>query len=171
MADLYMIGYEGADVSQLLDTLSNVGIEVLADVRELPLSRKKGLSKRGLSDALADREIQYLHYRELGDPKTGRDAAKSGDMATFEKVFLDHFNGDGAQAAFRDLLKVAQKKKTCILCFERCAHVCHRSYIADSAAAEGFEIYHLVADRPEKYLVNDRKIPRYHPRESLAAAE
>ncbi|WP_425072226.1 DUF488 family protein [Sagittula sp. S175] len=168
---LFTIGYEGADVEQLLATLRNVGIEVLADVRELPLSRKRGLSKRGLAESLRQVGIDYAHYRQLGDPKPGRDAAKSGDYETFERVFLEHLDTEEAQESLSDLLEVARVKKTCILCFERCAHVCHRSYIADLAAAAGFEIYNLVADRPEKYLKDGLKIPRYNPRQSLAAAE
>ena len=171
MSQLYMIGYEGADAAQLLETLKNVGIEVLADVRELPLSRKKGLSKKSLNEALGNQGIEYLHFKALGDPKPGRDAAKSGDIATFERVFLSHLATDEAQAALHELLGIAKQKKTCILCFERCSTVCHRSYIADRAASEGFEIFNLVADRPEKYLANGIEIPRYNPRKSLAAAE
>lgn len=171
MKKLFMIGYEGSTAKQLLDTLQNVGVEVLADVRELPLSRKKGLSKTSLAQGLAEKNIDYLHYRMLGDPKPGRDAARSGDHAEFERIFLNHLATPGAQDALLDLLRVAEMRSTCLLCFERCASVCHRSYIADRAVNMGFTVYNLVPDRPEKYLANDFQIPRYHSRKSLTAAE
>lgn len=168
---MYTIGYEGASAHQLVETLKNLNVQVLADVRELPLSRKKGLSKKSLTAILADAGIEYRHYRELGDPKPGRDAAKAGDFETFLSVFTNHMRKPGAQEALSDLLLVASEKLTCMLCFERCASMCHRSVIADDAVEAGFEVLNLVADRPEKYLSNDFTIPRHHLGQSLAAAE
>lgn len=171
MPTIYTIGYEGATVEQLVQTLKNLNIEVLADVRELPLSRKKGLSKNGLSANVSKVGIEYRHIRELGDPKAGRNAAKSGDYAKFERIFSHHFSSEASQSAFATLLKVAQQKITCIMCFERCANLCHRSIIADYAVIEGFDVYNLLPDRAEKYLLNDYPIPRHYSRQSLSAAE
>lgn len=171
MHDLYTIGYEGSSIDDLIGTLLALNIEVLADVRELPLSRKKGLSKNKLADRLAEVGIEYIHFRALGDPKPGRDAAKSGDYVKFEQVFLDHLSTKAAKLALNELLIVARSKKTCMMCFERCATACHRSYIADVATYEDFAVYNLVADRPEQYSKDGIQIPRYNPRQSLAAAE
>lgn len=168
---LFTIGYEGASAEQVVQTLVNLGIEVLADVRELPLSRKKGLSKTSLAALLADAGIEYRHFKQLGDPKPGRDAARSGDFRTFERVFNTHMRTPEAQSALDDLLSVASRKLTCMLCFERCATHCHRSIIANDAVAAGFQVFNLVADRPEKYLSNDFQIPRHHTGQSVSAAE
>lgn len=171
MKQIFTIGYEGSTVDTLVDTLVNLDIKVLADVRELPLSRKKGLSKTSLSERLSEHGIDYVHFKALGDPKEGRQAARAGKYDVFEKIYLRHLRSQYAQGSLETLLKVAESRRTCMLCFEKCAEVCHRSYIADQAAFSGFEIYNLVADRPEKYLQNEFDIPRYHPRQSLAAAE
>ena len=171
MNELYTIGYEGSSVDELVATLLALKIKVLADVRELPLSRKKGLSKLKLAERLAEVGIQYVHYRALGDPKAGRDAAKAGNFTKFETIFLEHLSGEGAQNALQKLLEVAATRKTCMMCFEKCAHHCHRSYIADLAANEEFEVFNLVADRVEQYRKDGIKIPRYNPRQSLTAAE
>lgn len=171
MNKMFTIGYEGADVDRLIQTLINNGVQVLADVRELPLSRKKGLSKNGLAERLADAGIEYRHFKQLGDPKPGRDAAKSGDYETFLKIFYAHMTQEKTKEALNDLLEVASMKLTCMLCFERCASKCHRSIIADDAVSAGFEVYNLVADRPEKYLNSEFPIPRHYPSQGLAAAE
>lgn len=171
MKKIFTIGYEGASVESLIQTLVNLEIDVLADVRELPLSRKKGLSKKALSQKLNEAGIEYIHFKELGDPKPGRDAAKSGDFATFETIFYNHMEKPETQSALEKLLSVASRYQTCMLCFERCASTCHRSIIADHALSSGFEVYNLVPDRPEKYLEDGIQIPRHHPRKSLAAAE
>jgi uncharacterized protein (DUF488 family) len=171
MNKLFTIGYEGSDVDRLIKTLVNLKVEVLADVRELPLSRKKGLSKGALSERLGEAGIEYIHFRELGDPKPGRDAARSGNHSLFEAIFLAHLAKVPAQTALDKLLKLASQRLTCMMCFERCADHCHRSYLADEASIIGFDVFNLVADRPEKYLGNDFSIPRHHPRKSIAAAE
>lgn len=171
MQPLYTIGYEGTSVDNLIQTLVNMRIKVLADVRELPLSRKKGFSKNGLAALLADAGIEYRHFKKLGDPKAGRIAARKGDYNEFERVFSAHLETDDAQTALNELLIVAESKLTCMMCFERCATVCHRSYIADQATFAGFDIFNLVADCPEKYIADGLKIPRYNPRQSLSAAE
>ncbi|WP_299981898.1 DUF488 family protein [uncultured Ruegeria sp.] len=171
MKELYTIGYEGSSVEDLVETLVALQIRVLADVRELPISRKKGLSKNKLAERLSEAGIKYIHFRALGDPKEGRDAAKSGNFSKFETVFLNHFETQNAQDAFSELLGIAANEKTCMMCFERCATHCHRSYIADAAASQNFDIFNLVADRPELYQKDGIEIPRYHPRQSLAAAE
>lgn len=171
MPTIYTIGYEGATVEQLVQTLKNLKIEVLADVRELPLSRKKGLSKNSLSEHVSKVGIEYRHMRELGDPKAGRNAARVGDYAKFERIFNHHFSSAASQSAFATLLKVAHHKSTCIICFERCADFCHRSIIADYAVTEGFDVYNLLPDQAEKYFLNDYPIPRHYSRQSISAAE
>lgn len=171
MFQIFTIGYEGANVEDLVQTLVNNRIKVLADVRELPLSRKKGFSKKAFAHRLNEAGIEYKHYRDLGDPKMGRDAAKAGDLDTFVKVFSNHIQKPSAQNAMDDLFKVASQKLTCMMCFERCASVCHRSMIANFAVKSGFEVLNLVADRPKEYLNEGIKIPRHDPSKSLTAAE
>ncbi len=66
---LYTFGYEGLDLDAFLARLGAAGVCQVVDVRELPLSRKKGFSKRALAAALAAHDIEYLHMPALGCPK------------------------------------------------------------------------------------------------------
>ncbi|MBM3616495.1 MAG: DUF488 domain-containing protein, partial [Alphaproteobacteria bacterium] len=91
MPNLLTIGYEGTDIATFLTALRASGVEVLADVRELPLSRKPGFSKSALSVALEGVGIRYRHFRELGDPKAGRLATRAGDYTRFRKIFSAHW--------------------------------------------------------------------------------
>ncbi len=171
MSKIYTIGYEGSDIERFIETLVILKIEAVADVRELPISRKKGFSKNKLRESLARHNIVYKHFKSLGDPKPGRKAARAGRFEEFRMIFSDHFSKIDAQDSFEELIELAQKYKTCMLCFERCAVNCHRSIIADAATMRGMEVFNLVADRPEQYIGNETKLPRYHPRESFSAAE
>ena len=128
---LMTIGYEGADIGDFIRTLKSADVQSLVDVRELPLSRKKGFSKRALRDALEAAGIAYIHVRQLGDPKPGRDAARSGNMDEFSRIFGDHMRQDATREALQDLLPVVANGGACLLCFERCHSDCHRSIVAN----------------------------------------
>lgn len=68
MTGLYTIGYEGADLGDFLATLRAMCVTTLVDVRELPISRRKGFSKAALGEALGAVDIAYKHERHLGSP-------------------------------------------------------------------------------------------------------
>ena len=131
---LMTIGYEGSDISDFLATLKAAGVRYLIDVRELPLSRKKGFSKKSLREAVEAEGIAYLHVRQLGDPKPGRDAAKSGDLATFRSVFGAHIRQPETREALDNIVPVVSEGGACLLCFERHHAECHRSIVADELA-------------------------------------
>lgn len=139
---LFTVGYEGSDIATFVDALSAAGVKVLADVRALPLSRKKGFSKNALRAHLEREGITYLHFRELGDPKPGREAARAGRYAEFRRVYAKHLVSPGAKGALAALIEVAGQARTCLMCFEREAADCHRTMIADAFGGE-WKVSHL----------------------------
>ena len=84
------IGYEGGTVDAFLRTLREAGVELVLDIRAAPVSRKKGFSKNQLAAHLAEAGIGYRHLRGLGTPKRGREAARGGDLESFERIFREH---------------------------------------------------------------------------------
>ena len=171
MSVVYTIGYEGTDIERFVATLKAVGIERLADVRAVALSRKKGFSKKSLSARLEAEGIEYLHFNDLGDPKPGRDAARAGFFDKFRAIYSTHLDSDDAQSSLKELVAVAGGKPTCLLCFERDPVTCHRSIVAEAMTESAeFEVCDLYGDNPERYVRNASRMPRYHPREGAAAA-
>ena len=157
---VFNIGYEGTDVERFIETLKVVGIEYLADVRAIPHSRKKGFSKRGLAERLSQAGIRYEHFVELGDPKNGREAARSGDYPKFRRIYEKHIDSAVARAALERLTEVASAAITCMLCFERDPRTCHRSIIAERLGAIGHDSFELYGDDPERYRRHRSKLPR-----------
>lgn len=167
---VYTIGYEGTDIDRFVATLKAVGIEVLADVRAVAASRKKGFSKSALRARLEDEGIAYTHLVDLGDPKHGRDAARAGRYDEFRKIYYEHLDGVEPLAALDELSEVVGKRPTCLLCFERAPENCHRSIVADRLRDSGMEVFDLYGDDPNRYIRHAAKLPRYHPREGASAA-
>lgn len=133
-ARLATIGYEGRTLSELIDVLIDARIEVLVDVRENAISRKPGLSKRRLAEALDDAGIEYLHERALGNPRANRDAFRSGDERARQN-YVAHLN-NGSRAAYNAVVDLASARRVALLCFEREHASCHRSCIAEQAVED-----------------------------------
>ena len=141
---IYTIGYEGVTADVLADTLCKAGIEVLVDVRAVPLSRKPGLSKNKLAAKLAEKNIYYRGLKGLGTPAEGRTAARKGRVAEMRMIFSSHLETKEAQADLGELLLLAKSKKACLLCFEHSPDMCHRLLVAERMAElEGFKVEHL----------------------------
>jgi uncharacterized protein (DUF488 family) len=65
---LFTIGYEGRELAELIAILSAKRVARVIDIRELPLSRRRGFSKTPLGEALRAAGIEYVHMREAGNP-------------------------------------------------------------------------------------------------------
>jgi len=141
--EIATIGYENATQGDVIAALKADGVKLVIDIREAPISRKAGFSKRVFAASLDEAGISYLHVRALGTPKAGRDAARRGDKATFHDIFGRHFASDEAQSALLDVMREAQRRPSCLLCYEENPAQCHRSIVADAMAQQGFAIRHL----------------------------
>ncbi len=141
---LYTIGYEGEPQVAVIDKLKVAGVKVLADVRAVAASRRAGFSKTVLGASLADAGIEYVHLRDLGTPKAGRDAARKGRIGEMRDIFAGHMAEPTSEAAFQLLRGLAAERKTALLCFEADHLGCHRAVLAERLAAEdGFEVVNL----------------------------
>jgi uncharacterized protein (DUF488 family) len=134
MSSLVTVGYEGRSVLEVVDLLDAAGVSVLVDVRLTPLSRKPGLSKRGLAQQLADAGIEYMHLRSLGNPKDNRDGFRRGEPASWQR-FRAVLSGDEGRDGLdqvRQLMRIGHT--VALLCFEHDHDSCHRSLIVEELA-------------------------------------
>lgn len=145
MTPLCTSGYQGQDALAWAARLLAHEIEIVVDVRDLPLSRKKGFSKSQLRALLGERGIKYLHVKELGNPKVYRDALRDGlDFEEFARIFRKHL--ETKTAILEKLSDLAMTHRVCILCFENDPTVCHRSLVAESLVRRrpnAIEVVHL----------------------------
>ena len=140
---IFTIGYEQTTMADFLAALKGAGVEQVIDVRALPLSRRPGFSKNILASSLADAGIGYVHLKNLGTPKPGRDAAKKGDVATLEAVYETQLGLPEAQAEAAKMRALAAEKPSALLCYERDPSHCHRTLLLE-AEGEGAEVVDLI---------------------------
>jgi len=142
---LYTTSYEGQDIEGFLKRLRETGVKTLVDVRELPLSRKAGFSKRALAEALTINGIAYAHMPQLGCPKAIRDRYKvDGNWARYTLDFDKYLETQAA--AVTELAHIAGATTTTLLCFEADFDRCHRTFVARAAVEAGAPaIAHITA--------------------------
>ena len=131
MPDIFTIGYEGLVQSQLIDLVRAAGISHVLDIRAVASSRKAGFSKTILGTSLNAAGIAYRHDPRLGTPKPGRQAARAHRTDEMLAIFTAHMATDPAAAGLACAVQQARADATCLLCFERLAHDCHRSIVAN----------------------------------------
>ena len=166
---LSTIGYESARLEEFIDTLKAAEIDTLIDVRERAQSRRKGFSKTALSEALALADIEYRHFPKLGDPKEGRDAARSGDWKEFRRIYSNVIRRKAAVEALDAIIEIMRTSTICLLCYEKDANTCHRKIIADKIEGiEGIEATHLLVRKVEPSSSSKRRM--LHTREGSAAS-
>lgn len=144
MNRLVTIGYEAELQANVIDRLKQAGVEVLIDVRAVAASRRAGFSKTLLAASLNAAGIDYLHFRQLGTPKPGRDAARKGRIAEMHAIFEDHMAEPAAQLELAKAVEVVRERKAALLCYEADHTGCHRTILANSIRdALGCEIVNL----------------------------
>ena len=141
---VFTIGYEGATQAEVVSALSGAGVEVLADIRAVPLSRRPGFSKNVLAAGLREAGIDYLGLKALGTPPEGREAARRHDHQRLAAVYAGQLELPEALMQMAHLRALAAERSTVLLCFEREPHACHRSLLARAALPEA-EVVHLYA--------------------------
>jgi uncharacterized protein (DUF488 family) len=132
-------GYEGKTQQQVCNALLTAGVDILVDVRLTPISRKPGLSKSALAQAVQEVGVKYLHLPELGNPKWNRagfggDALQlDGARDAFRRVVLSE---PAAQAALRRVRELAVGLTVSLLCFEADQIRCHRDVVIAELLAD-----------------------------------
>jgi hypothetical protein len=135
------VGYEKyKDNRDFAARLSDEGVDQLVDVRELPVSRRRGYAKTALGEAMAAVGIEYIHIRALGNPKPYRELYKSGRVDEGREHYTRHLLSNHRDA-LNELVPLLRDKRTVLMCVEHDATTCHRTVILDALRDElGIEL-------------------------------
>ena len=128
---IYTVGYEGLDIDSFLSLLAENDIETVVDVREMPLSRKPGFSKKSLASVLNLSGREYVHMVNLGCPKLVRDRYREdGNWKRYTEGFMKHLKAQ--DDAIAELSALAATSNCALLCYEADPNFCHRSMVASA---------------------------------------
>jgi uncharacterized protein (DUF488 family) len=135
------VGYERFRLNtDLVERLRESGVERVIDVRQLPISRRRGYAKSALGQAFADAGIEYVHIRALGNPKPTRDLYKSGRVQEGRAGYGEYLLGE-QRDALTGLVALLREKRSALMCVEHDPATCHRTVILEALNDElGLEL-------------------------------
>ena len=128
---VFTIGYEGLDIDAFMSLLAEHNIDTIVDVRELPLSRKPGFSKKSLANVLNLSGREYIHMVDLGCPKPIRDRYREdGNWKRYTEGFMKYLKTQ--HDAIAELSTLVASANCALLCYEADSNFCHRSMVANA---------------------------------------
>jgi uncharacterized protein (DUF488 family) len=152
---IWTIGHSTLPATAFIALLHTHGIELLADVRRFPSSRRHPqFNRESLIGSLAAAGIDYLHFPELGGRREPRpDSVNTGWREAGFRGYADYMQTTEFQAGIARLLEAASPQRCAVMCAEKAWQNCHRGLMADVLKASGLEIFHIV----------DREHDEQHP--------
>jgi uncharacterized protein (DUF488 family) len=131
---IYTIGHSTHPIDEFINILKGYEIGLLVDVRTIPRSHfNPQFNQAELEQSLQGHEIGYLHLKELGGLRhTTKSSINTGWRNLSFRGYADYMQTEEFRAGIEELIKLAQIKRTVIMCAEAVPWRCHRSLIGDA---------------------------------------
>jgi uncharacterized protein (DUF488 family) len=144
---IWTLGHSTLPATVFMALLHAHGIELLADVRRFPSSRRQPqFNRECLTGSLAAAGIDYLHFPELGGRRDPRpDSVNTGWREAGFRGYADHMQTAEFQTGIARLLGAASPRRCAVMCAEKAWQNCHRGLIADV-----LEVFHIVDRRHDE---------------------
>ncbi|HKU78821.1 MAG TPA: DUF488 domain-containing protein [Rhodanobacteraceae bacterium] len=150
---LWTIGHSTRSLDEFLALLKDNAIEVLADVRHYPGSRKyPHFNAESLRLAVHDVGIRYEAFTELGGRrKVQPDSPNTAWRHPAFRGYADYMQTKEFRDGIERLKALASKQRTAIMCSEAVWWRCHRGLISDVFKLHGTRVLHIMgpASPPE----------------------
>lgn len=145
-AKIWTIGHSTRPIEEFLGLLAEARIEVVADVRSFPGSRKNPqYGKETLETTLATHSIGYHWLQALGGRRRASpDSPNTAWHNASFRGYADYMSSVEFQYGLVQLEEVASRARTTMMCSEAVWWRCHRSMIADALCVRGTEVVHIL---------------------------
>ena len=143
---IWTIGHSTHTSNELVAMLKSFDIQVLADIRRFPGSRKfPQFNKDNLEKMLPENGIEYLHFEDLGGRrKPLPDSRNTAWRLDAFKGYADYMETENFKKAIIELEKVAEKKRVAFMCSEAVWWSCHRSLVSDYLKSKSWGVQHIM---------------------------
>jgi uncharacterized protein (DUF488 family) len=142
---LWTIGHSTRSAGELIAVLRAYDIELLADVRRFPGSRRlPQFGAEALGQALAAHGIAYRWIPALGGRRRpDPDSVNTAWRHAAFRAYADHVASEEFAEGLFELLMLAQGLRTAIMCSELLWWRCHRRIVADVLLSLGYDVVHI----------------------------
>jgi uncharacterized protein (DUF488 family) len=144
---IFTIGHSTHPIETFIGMLHAHEIRLLADVRTIPKSRHNPqFNTDALTASLKAAGVDYRHLTGLGGLRHAKkDSLNQGwENASF-RGFADYMRTAEFENSLNELIGLAGKQRTAIMCAEALPWRCHRSLISDALFARGIPVTHIMS--------------------------
>ena len=147
----FTIGHSNRRIDEFIDLLRQAQIELLVDIRKIPMSRANPQFNRDrLPESLAAFQISYDYIAALGGLRR-KDRTLSRDVNGFWTNTSFHNYADYALSrefheGLERLLAEGRKQRSVIMCSEAVWWRCHRRIVTDYLIANGETVFHIMGE-------------------------
>ena len=145
-ATIWTIGHSTHPLDEFLALLTHYRIEAVADVRRFPGSRRyPQYMQANLRASLAEHAVEYRWLPALGGRrKPLPDSPNTAWRNLSFRGYADHLDSAEFADGMRELLELAERRRTTLMCAELLWWRCHRSLIADVLRVRGIKVVHIL---------------------------
>jgi uncharacterized protein (DUF488 family) len=145
--NIVTIGHSNHPLDRFLALLAQHEVEALVDIRRFPGSRKHPhFNRDSLAAALQKAGVEYRWLEALGGRRR-KQRDESPNLGLENKSFrnyADYMLTEEFRDGVEQLLELAQKKRTAILCAEGLFWQCHRRLVSDFLVANEVTVQHIM---------------------------
>jgi uncharacterized protein (DUF488 family) len=143
---IYTIGHSTHTLEEFSAMLKSFNIELLADIRSFPGSRKfPHFNKENLPASLAENNIEYIHLKNLGGRrKVNPESCNTGWRVAAFRGYADYLETESFKKAIKELEQIASEKRAAYMCAEAVWWRCHRSLVSDYLKHNGWTVLHIM---------------------------
>lgn len=141
------VGHSTRAVKDFVALLLAHDVKQLVDVRTIPRSRHNPqFNLNRLPRPLQQAGIRYRHMAGLGGLRHARrDSINTGWRNASFRGFADYMQTPEFEEALDQLIHLAQKRRTAIMCAEAVPWRCHRSMIGDALLVRGLRVEEIAS--------------------------
>jgi uncharacterized protein (DUF488 family) len=152
---IYTIGHSNRSAAALVALLAGNGVDLVADVRRFPRSRRHPqFDIETLPAFLARHGIGYRHLENLGGRRRSSLADDASPNTGWREPGFRNFADYALTPPFRsglaELLDLARGSTPAVMCAEALWWQCHRRIIADYLLGAEVEVRHILGDQPPR---------------------
>jgi len=156
---IYTIGHSTRTIKEFIEILIFYKIKIVVDIRTIAGSNyNPQYDSENLRKSLEEVKIEYIHIKALGGLRHTTNASenKAWENLSF-RGYADYMQTGEFTKGLNELIKIANKKQTVIMCAEAVPWRCHRSLVGDALIIRGIQ----VEDIMKKEILRPHKITSF----------
>jgi uncharacterized protein (DUF488 family) len=156
---IFTVGHSNRSIEDFIAILEAHGVERILDVRRYPSSRKwPHFDAAALDRSLAEARIGYAGMPELGGRRRPRpDSPHTAWRDAAFRGYADFMDTPEFASGFARAAALAAERPSALMCAEALPWKCHRSLIADTFLARGWEVSEILSAREAR----PRRLPEF----------